>query len=131
MGLHQLSNYLLTCERDPFTGFGGCGSELHLEQKRSMKDAADAALEQGWLACPLGPWDVTPHWFVLCPDCKSQREAKLAAQRGEQMNERPECFECHEPILEFNDLRIVTIRVDGKPRNVWVHADHVKSGQGE
>lgn len=38
----------------------------------------------------------------------------------------PECFKCQEPITEFNEVRVVTVRVDGEPRNVWVHADHAK-----
>lgn len=36
----------------------------------------------------------------------------------------PECFKCHEPITEFSEVRIVRVRVDGKPIDVWVHADH-------
>jgi len=43
----------------------------------------------------------------------------------EEARSSPECFKCHEPITEFSEVRIVTVRVDGDPLNVWVHADHV------
>lgn len=36
----------------------------------------------------------------------------------------PECFKCEEPITEFSEVRIVTVRVDGEAMNVWVHAEH-------
>jgi len=36
----------------------------------------------------------------------------------------PECFKCQEPITEFNEVRVVTVRVDGEPISVWVHAAH-------
>lgn len=38
----------------------------------------------------------------------------------------PECFKCRKPITEFDEVRVVTVRVDDKPINVWVHADHAK-----
>lgn len=38
----------------------------------------------------------------------------------------PECFKCGEPITEFNEVRVVTVRVDGEPKDVWVHAAHAK-----
>lgn len=44
----------------------------------------------------------------------------------EDAKNAPECFKCREPITEFEDVRIVIIRVDGEPRNVWVHAEHAK-----
>lgn len=40
----------------------------------------------------------------------------------------PECFKCHESITELDEVRIVTVRVDGEPVNVWVHADHARPG---
>ncbi|MEE3066597.1 MAG: hypothetical protein VYA67_22090 [Actinomycetota bacterium] len=40
----------------------------------------------------------------------------------------PECFKCHEPITEFSEVRVITVRVDGEPRNVWVHAAHAQPG---
>lgn len=40
----------------------------------------------------------------------------------------PECFKCHEPITDFREVRIVTVRIDDKPVDVWVHADHAKPG---
>ena len=36
----------------------------------------------------------------------------------------PECFKCQEPITEFNEVRVVTVRVDGERKDVWVHAAH-------
>lgn len=42
----------------------------------------------------------------------------------------PECFKCREPIAEFSEVRVVTVRVDGERRDVWVHADHAKPDQG-
>lgn len=38
----------------------------------------------------------------------------------------PECFKCGEPITEFSEVRVVTVRVDGKPREVWAHAAHAE-----
>lgn len=38
----------------------------------------------------------------------------------------PECFKCRQPITDFNEVRVVTVRIDGEPRDVWVHADHAK-----
>lgn len=42
----------------------------------------------------------------------------------EEARNAPECFKCRDPITEFNEVRVVTVRVDGEPRDVWVHADH-------
>jgi len=36
----------------------------------------------------------------------------------------PECFKCHEPIADFREVRIVTVRIDDKPASVWMHANH-------
>lgn len=36
----------------------------------------------------------------------------------------PECFKCREPITDFNEVRIVTIRVLNETKDVWVHAAH-------
>lgn len=44
----------------------------------------------------------------------------------EEAKNGPECFKCREPITEFSQVRVVTVRVDGEPRDVWVHADHAK-----
>lgn len=38
----------------------------------------------------------------------------------------PECFKCREPITAFNEVRVITVRIDGEPKSVWVHADHAK-----
>lgn len=46
---------------------------------------------------------------------------------AEAMN-GPECFKCHEPITDFREVRIVTVRIDDKPVNVWVHDAHAKPG---
>lgn len=43
----------------------------------------------------------------------------------------PECFKCHEPIIGLDNVRIITVRVEGKPMNVWAHAEHAKPGRGE
>lgn len=51
---------------------------------------------------------------------------KRVDQFLEAARDCPECFKCHEPITEFNEVRVVTVRIDGEPRNVWVHADHAK-----
>lgn len=37
---------------------------------------------------------------------------------------QPECFKCREPITELEDVRIITVRVDGEPIQVWAHAAH-------
>lgn len=42
----------------------------------------------------------------------------------EEARSGPECFKCHEPIAELDQVRIVTVRVDDEPLSVWVHADH-------
>lgn len=44
----------------------------------------------------------------------------------EDARNSPECFKCREPITEFSEVRIVTVRVDGEPKNVWAHAAHAK-----
>lgn len=44
----------------------------------------------------------------------------------EDANNAPECFKCQRPITELNQVRTVTVRIDGKPVSVWVHADHSK-----
>lgn len=46
---------------------------------------------------------------------------------AEAMN-GPECFKCQEPITDFREVRIVTVRIDDKPVNVWVHDAHAKPG---
>jgi hypothetical protein len=38
----------------------------------------------------------------------------------------PECFKCQEPITEFNEVRVITVWVDGERMDVWAHADHAK-----
>lgn len=42
----------------------------------------------------------------------------------EAARNNPECFKCREPITEFNEVRVVTVRIDGEARDVWVHAAH-------
>ena len=47
----------------------------------------------------------------------------------EEARNGPECFKCREPITEFNEVRVVTVRIDGKPKDVWMHASHrISSG---
>ena len=42
----------------------------------------------------------------------------------EAARSNPKCFKCHEPITDFNEVRIITVRVLNEPRDVWVHAAH-------
>lgn len=58
----------------------------------------------------------------LCPVCVQTAVGQLI----EVARSNPECFKCGEPIADLSDVRIVTVRVDGKPRNVWVHAAHAQ-----
>jgi len=44
-------------------------------------------------------------------------------------NNDPECIKCQRPITELDQVRIVTVRIDDKPINVWVHAAHSKPGK--
>lgn len=41
----------------------------------------------------------------------------------------PECFKCREPIKEFSEVRVVTVRVNDEARDVWVHAAHAAPGR--
>jgi hypothetical protein len=41
----------------------------------------------------------------------------------------PECFKCQKPITEVDEVRVVTVRVDGERKDVWVHAGHAKPSQ--
>ncbi|WP_141659135.1 hypothetical protein [Mycobacterium europaeum] len=62
-----------------------------------------------------------------CGTCEAIRADRL--NRGVQQiidaaNDDPECFKCGEPITDLNDVRIITVRVEGDPVEVWCHADH-------
>lgn len=56
----------------------------------------------------------------------SEREFRATMESVEQLIEDakndPECYKCRRPITELSDARIVTVRVDGNPMDVWVHA---------
>lgn len=41
----------------------------------------------------------------------------------------PECFKCGRPITELAEVRIVTVRVDGERKDVWMDADCAKPDQ--
>lgn len=45
----------------------------------------------------------------------------------EAARNNPECFKCREPITEFSEVRVVTVRVGDEARDVWVHATHATS----
>jgi hypothetical protein len=42
----------------------------------------------------------------------------------EAASNNPECFKCREPITDLNEVRIITVRIDGKRKEVWAHAAH-------
>jgi hypothetical protein len=48
----------------------------------------------------------------------------------EAANSNPECFKCREPVTDINEVRIITVRVRGKPIDVWAHADHASPTWG-
>lgn len=75
--IYELSDYLLVCE--PFSGFGGCGTELRIDQMRSIADAAELAKAEGWHVSPPSPFDESRKWGALCSYCASQRQMKIAA----------------------------------------------------
>jgi hypothetical protein len=82
--IYQLSDYLFLCERDSFTGFGGCGTELRVEQARSIDAAAEVAKSEGWYISPPSPFDESRRWLALCSYCASQRQMKIAAWQSKQ-----------------------------------------------
>jgi hypothetical protein len=41
----------------------------------------------------------------------------------------PKCFRCGELITEFDQVRIVTVRVNDEPLPVWMHADRAKPSE--
>lgn len=46
----------------------------------------------------------------------------------EVAKDNPECFKCGGPITELAEVRIITVRVEGEPCDVWAHADHAAPG---
>jgi hypothetical protein len=45
-----------------------------------------------------------------------------------EARDSPKCFKCGESITQFNEVRIVAVRVDGKPVSKWAHAVCAKPG---
>lgn len=55
-----------------------------------------------------------------------------AEQVIEAASNNPECFKCRQPITDLNEVRIITVRIEGKPVDVWAHAAHAKpDGESE
>lgn len=75
MSVYLLSNYLFVCENQ-FLGIG-CGTELVVEQKRSIEAAAAAVTAQGWEVHPPSPFDEDRVWSSLCSYCSNMRKAKV------------------------------------------------------
>lgn len=49
----------------------------------------------------------------------------------EAASNNPECFKCRNPITDLDQVRIITVRIEDEPVEVWVHADHAKPGWAE
>lgn len=82
MSVYNLSNYLFVCENH-FLGIG-CGTELVVEQKRSIEAAAAAVAAQGWEVHPPSPFDDDRVWSSLCSYCSNMRKVKLAEWKAKE-----------------------------------------------
>lgn len=87
MSIYRLDNYLLRCEINAFTGFGGCWAEVLIEQARGLTEVAERAQRIGWEVGAPGPWDEPREYSAMCPTCVERRSEILARRQASREEE--------------------------------------------